>query len=125
MCAFSQERCFLAGRREHPCILQGPRQRSEPGTSIQLTCTSSEFSTPQVTVTWLKNNHKLPKPQTSVHLSGDAYNVTSSVLIPLQADDVSSHVLCQVQHKSAMVFQKTIALAQFLRGKEFLFVRPG
>nr|KAF6423758.1 hypothetical protein HJG63_017616 [Rousettus aegyptiacus] len=102
-------------RRSHSYVLQGPLQRSEPGTSIQLTYMSSEFSTRQVTVTWLKNNHKLPKLQTSVHLSGDTYNVTSSVLVPLQADDVLSHVFCHVRHNTTLVLQKIINLDQYLR----------
>lgn len=122
---FTQEGCLLAARRSHSYVLQGPLQRSEPGTSIQLTYMSSEFSTQQVTVTWLKNNHKLPKLQTSVHLSGDTYNVTSSVLVPLQADDVLSHVFCHVWHNTTLVLQKIINLDQYLRGKEFLFVQLG
>uniref|UniRef100_A0A2K5RWC8 Ig-like domain-containing protein n=1 Tax=Cebus imitator TaxID=2715852 RepID=A0A2K5RWC8_CEBIM len=77
----------------------GPLQRSEPGTRIRLTYTSSGFSTNQVTVTWLKNKHKLPKPQTSIRRSGRTYNVTSSVLVPLTEDDVLSHVVCYVEHK--------------------------
>uniref|UniRef100_A0A2K6SU87 Immunoglobulin C1-set domain-containing protein n=1 Tax=Saimiri boliviensis boliviensis TaxID=39432 RepID=A0A2K6SU87_SAIBB len=71
----------------------GPLQRSEPGTRIRLTYTSSGFSTNQVTVTWLKNKHELPKPQTSVRRSGHTYNVTSSVLVLLTDDDVLSHVV--------------------------------
>uniref|UniRef100_A0A2I3GYP7 Uncharacterized protein n=1 Tax=Nomascus leucogenys TaxID=61853 RepID=A0A2I3GYP7_NOMLE len=55
----------------------GPLQRSEPGTRIRLTYTSSGFSTHQITVTWLKNKHELPNPQTSIQYSGHTYNVTS------------------------------------------------
>ncbi|XP_045050461.2 signal-regulatory protein beta-1-like [Desmodus rotundus] len=103
------------GSSAYPYVLQGPLQRSEPGTSIHLTYRSSGFPTQQVTVTWLKNNRTLPRPQTSVHLSGGTYNVTSSVLIPLQANDVLSHVFCLVQHKLRPAFQKTINLDQYLR----------
>ncbi|XP_019501252.1 PREDICTED: signal-regulatory protein beta-1-like [Hipposideros armiger] len=103
------------GRSAYSHIFQGPLQRSEPGTSIQLTYMSSGFPTSHVTVTWRKNNHTLLKPQREVHLSGDTYNVTSSVLIPLQAGDVFSHVLCQVQHKSTVVSQQIIRLDQYLR----------
>ncbi|KAL4833303.1 hypothetical protein H8958_014262 [Nasalis larvatus] len=62
-----------------PCKARctGPLQRSEPGTRIRLTYTSSGFATHQVTVTWLKNKHVLPNPQTSVQYSGHTYNVTS------------------------------------------------
>ncbi|XP_032151534.1 tyrosine-protein phosphatase non-receptor type substrate 1-like isoform X2 [Sapajus apella] len=98
-----------------PHKLQGPLQRSEPGTRIRLTYTSSGFSTNQVTVTWLKNKHKLPKPQTSIRRSGRTYNVTSSVLVPLTEDDVLSHVVCYVEHKLMPFFQKTIDLDQYLR----------
>ncbi|KAM7126933.1 signal-regulatory protein beta-1-like isoform 1-T2 [Molossus nigricans] len=96
-------------------ILQGPLQRSEPGTSIRLTFMSSGFPTQQVMVTWLKNSLKLPNPQTSVHLGGDTYNVTSSVLVPLQADDMLSHVLCLVHYKSKLIWQQAITLDQYLR----------
>ena len=50
-------------------------------------------------VTWLRNDHKLPKPQTSVHPSGDFYGVTRSVLVPLQADGVLSLLLCHVENR--------------------------
>ncbi|XP_045689280.1 signal-regulatory protein beta-1-like isoform X2 [Phyllostomus hastatus] len=103
------------GSSPYPSVLHGPLQRSEPGTSIRLTYTSSGFPTQQVTVTWLKNNRTLPHPQTSIHLSGGTYNVTSSVLIPLQANDMLSHVVCLVQHKSRPAFQKTVSLDQYLR----------
>ncbi|XP_034497490.1 signal-regulatory protein beta-1-like [Ailuropoda melanoleuca] len=102
-------------RSAHSYSLQGPLQRSEPGASIQLTYTSSGFPSRQVTVTWLKKNLALPAWQTHVHASGDTYNVTSRVLVPLQADDVLSFVQCHVNHKSTPVFQKTIGLDQYLR----------
>ncbi|EFB14670.1 hypothetical protein PANDA_021460 [Ailuropoda melanoleuca] len=108
------------GRSAHSYSLQGPLQRSEPGASIQLTYTSSGFPSRQVTVTWLKKNLALPAWQTHVHASGDTYNVTSRVLVPLQADDVLSFVQCHVNHKSTPVFQKTIGLDQYLRGKDVL-----
>nr|XP_020137639.1 signal-regulatory protein beta-1-like [Microcebus murinus] len=105
----------VQGRRPHPYSLQGPPQRSEPGTSIRLTYTTSGFSTRHVTVTWLKNKHELPKSQTSVRHSGHTYNVTSSVLVPLKNEDVSSYVVCLVEHNSTLFFQKTISLDQYLR----------
>uniref|UniRef100_UPI0040385158 signal-regulatory protein beta-1-like n=1 Tax=Callospermophilus lateralis TaxID=76772 RepID=UPI0040385158 len=95
--------------------VEGPLQRAEPGTSIQLTYTSSGLHTRQVSVTWLKNKHELPKSKTVILASGDTYNVTSSVLVPLQLDDMNSEVLCHVKHKLTMVFQKTINLSQYLR----------
>uniref|UniRef100_A0A8C8WL70 Ig-like domain-containing protein n=1 Tax=Panthera leo TaxID=9689 RepID=A0A8C8WL70_PANLE len=95
--------------------LQGPLQRSEPGKSIQLTYVSSGFPSRHITVTWFKKNHELPKTQTYVHPSGDTHNVTSRVLVPLQADDVLSFVQCHVSHKSTLVFQKAISLDQYLR----------
>ncbi|XP_036176844.1 tyrosine-protein phosphatase non-receptor type substrate 1-like [Myotis myotis] len=103
------------GGSSYSYTLQGPPQRSEPGTSILLKYTSSGFHTQHVTVAWLKNNHTLPNPQTSVHLSRDTYNVSSSVRVPLQAGDVRSQVFCLVMHKSKLAFQKTIALDQYLR----------
>ncbi|KAK2109728.1 hypothetical protein P7K49_009474 [Saguinus oedipus] len=114
--ALSWEGSVLAGRSAQPQShkLQGPLQRSEPGTRIRLTYTSSGFLTNQVTVTWLKNKRELPKPQTSVRRSGHTYNVTSSVLVPLTDDDVLSHVICYVEHKLMLFFQKTIDLDQYL-----------
>ncbi|XP_066242712.1 tyrosine-protein phosphatase non-receptor type substrate 1-like [Saccopteryx leptura] len=113
------------GRSGSSHVLQGPPQRSEPGTSIELTYTSSGIPSQQVKVTWLKNNLVLPDPQTSVRLSGDAYNVTSRVLVPLQGDDVFSHVLCYVQHRSIPIFRDTVSLDQYLRGKQRLFCPAG
>ncbi|XP_066093685.1 signal-regulatory protein beta-1-like [Saccopteryx bilineata] len=108
-----------------PHAPQGPPQRPEPGTSIELTYTSSGIPSQQVKVTWLKNNLVLPGPQTSVRLSGDAYNVTSRALVPLQGDDVFSHVLCYVQHRSVPIFRDTVSLDQYLRGKQRLFSPAG
>ena len=90
-----------------------------------MTFMSSRFCTCQVTVTCIKNTHQLLKPQTSIHLSGDTYDVTRSVLISLQADNVYSLVLCQVKHRSTLVSQKTIQLDQYLRDKDILFVQTG
>ncbi|XP_048667159.1 signal-regulatory protein beta-1-like [Marmota marmota marmota] len=95
--------------------VEGPLQRAEPGTSIQLMYTSSGLHTRQVSVTWLKNKHELPQSKTVILASGDTYNVTSSVLVPLQLDDMNSEVLCHVKHKLTTVFQKTINLDQYLR----------
>ena len=121
----SREGSLPAGQSTHSYSLQGPLQRSEPGTNIQLTYMSSGFPSRHVTVTWLKKNHKLPKWQTHVHLSRDTYNVTSRVLVPLQADDVLSFVQCHVNHKSTLLFQKTISLDQYLRGKNILSAQVG
>lgn len=86
---------------------------------------SSGFPSRHVTVTWLKKNRELPKQQTHVHASGDTYNVTSRVLVPLLADDVLSVVQCHVSHKSMLVFHKNISLDQYLLGKDIFPVQVG
>ncbi|XP_058535877.1 signal-regulatory protein beta-1-like [Ochotona princeps] len=103
------------GRMAHSVQLQGPQQRSEPGTSIQLTYSSSRVQTQHVTVTWFKNSLELPRSQTSIQPVGDTYNVTSSVLVPLLAGDALSLVLCHVKHKSTLVFQQSVHLNHYLR----------
>ncbi|KFO20552.1 Tyrosine-protein phosphatase non-receptor type substrate 1 [Fukomys damarensis] len=95
--------------------LEGPQQRFEPGTSIQLTYTLSRLRKNHVVVTCLKNNHKLPKPQTKFLPIGDTYNVTSTVSVPLTKDDVFSFVHCKVKQNSTLIFQKNISLSQYLR----------
>ncbi|XP_053429716.1 signal-regulatory protein beta-1-like [Nycticebus coucang] len=62
-----------------------------------------------------ENKRELPKSQTSIYHDGHTYNVTSSVLVPLKEDDVFSNVIFHVQHKSTVVFRKTIGLEQYLR----------
>ncbi|XP_076784429.1 tyrosine-protein phosphatase non-receptor type substrate 1-like [Arvicanthis niloticus] len=104
----------VKGRKDFSHHLEGPLQRFTPGANIQLKYTSSALPTRQVTVTWLKNNHSLLQTQTSVLSSGKTYNVTSTVLVPLENDDILSLVLCLVQHKSLVVFQKAIYLDQYL-----------
>uniref|UniRef100_A0A2I2ZE04 Ig-like domain-containing protein n=1 Tax=Gorilla gorilla gorilla TaxID=9595 RepID=A0A2I2ZE04_GORGO len=89
--------------------------RVKPGTRIRLTYTSSGFSTHQVTVTWLKNKHELPNPQTSVQYSGHTYNVTSSVLVPLMDDDVFSHVVCHVEHKLTSPYSDSVPVFHLLQ----------
>nr|XP_008254429.2 signal-regulatory protein beta-1 isoform X1 [Oryctolagus cuniculus] len=103
------------GRMAHSVNLEGPRQRSKPGTSIQLTYSSSGVYTQHVTVIWFKNSSKLPRSQTSVQPSGHTYNVTSSVLVPLRADDLFSSVVCHVKHGPTLVFEQSVHLSQYLR----------
>nr|XP_051701132.1 signal-regulatory protein beta-1 isoform X2 [Oryctolagus cuniculus] len=108
------------GRMAHSVNLEGPRQRSKPGTSIQLTYSSSGVYTQHVTVIWFKNSSKLPRSQTSVQPSGHTYNVTSSVLVPLRADDLFSSVVCHVKHGPTLVFEQSVHLSQYLRASSGL-----
>ncbi|XP_059114921.1 signal-regulatory protein beta-1-like [Peromyscus eremicus] len=103
------------GRKDYSNHLEGPLHRSSAGTSIQLKYASSELPTHQVTVTWLKNNHSSLQTQTNVFSSGNTYNVTSSVLVPLESDDIFSSVLCRVEYKLSVIFLKVINLDQYLR----------
>lgn len=60
-------------------------------------------------MTWIKNNHQILQSETSILPSGregNTFNVTSSVLVPLAKDDVLSVVLCHMEHKFFVVFQK-------------------
>ncbi|XP_021484580.1 signal-regulatory protein beta-1-like isoform X1 [Meriones unguiculatus] len=102
------------GRKDSSHHLEGPLHRFTPGTNIQLKYMSSALSTRQVTVTWRKNNRSLLQTQTSVFSSGDTYNVSSIVSIPLERDDILSSVLCQVEQNLLVVFQKVIYLDQYL-----------
>ncbi|XP_035302930.1 signal-regulatory protein beta-1 [Cricetulus griseus] len=102
------------GMRDYSNHLEGPLQRSSAGTSIQLKYSSSKLPTQHVTVTWLKNNHSHLQTQTNVFTSGNTYSVTSSVLVPLESDDILSSVLCRVEHKFSVIFQKVINLDQYL-----------
>ncbi|EGV93327.1 Signal-regulatory protein beta-1 isoform 3, partial [Cricetulus griseus] len=104
------------GMRDYSNHLEGPLQRSSAGTSIQLKYSSSKLPTQHVTVTWLKNNHSHLQTQTNVFTSGNTYSVTSSVLVPLESDDILSSVLCRVEHKFSVIFQKVINLDQYLSG---------
>ncbi|GAB1286888.1 hypothetical protein APTSU1_000211800 [Apodemus speciosus] len=104
----------VKGRKDYSHHLEGPTRRFTPGASIQLKYTSSELPTSHVTVAWFKNNHSILQTQTSILSSGETYNVTSTVQVPLESDDILSLVLCLVQHKSLVVFQKVIYLGQYL-----------
>lgn len=86
----------LTGRSSHSHTLQGtPRSGHKHPTEGHILQSPRR----QNPVTWLRNDHKLPKPQTSVHPSGDFYGVTRSVLVPLQADGVLSLLLCHVENR--------------------------
>ncbi|KAG8513402.1 hypothetical protein J0S82_018729 [Galemys pyrenaicus] len=93
----------LAGAQVHSCTLRGPLQRSEPGTSTQLTVTASGFASSRVA--------------TGSRPSGHPYNVTSSVLVPLQAGDVSSLAVCLVEHNSTAIFREGVELKHYLGGQ--------
>ncbi|XP_051001011.1 uncharacterized protein LOC127188630 [Acomys russatus] len=102
------------GRKDSSHHLEGPLYRSPPGTSIQLKYTSSALPTGQITVTWLKNNHSLLQTYTNIFSSGDTYNATSSVTVPLKSNDILSSVLCRVEQNLLVVFQKVVYLDQYL-----------
>ncbi|XP_010720783.1 tyrosine-protein phosphatase non-receptor type substrate 1-like [Meleagris gallopavo] len=71
-----------------------------------------------IQVQWLKNSSPVRAvlPHITSELSNSSYNMSSTVQVMLQKDDVHSNLTCQVQHSTlAAPLRRTYALGQVLR----------
>ncbi|NXE88674.1 SHPS1 phosphatase, partial [Menura novaehollandiae] len=84
-----------------PPLVSGPEQRVRPGQSVPFTCTTGGFFPETITVKWLKDkapmSAQLPRV-TEGRLK--SYNMSSTVMVSLQKDDVRSRLVCEVQHST-------------------------
>ncbi|NXC85921.1 SHPS1 phosphatase, partial [Cercotrichas coryphoeus] len=86
-----------------PPLVSGPAQRVVPGQPVPFTCTTGGFFPKEIGVKWFKNKNKNPmtaqQPQVT-QWRVKTYNMSSTVMVPLQKDDVSSQLTCEVQHST-------------------------
>ncbi|NXO61150.1 SHPS1 phosphatase, partial [Aramus guarauna] len=81
-------------------VVSGPSHREKPGQSVPFTCTARRFFPKDITVKWLKDKAEISaqQPQITPERTNSSYNMSSTVTVMLQEDDVRSQLICEVQH---------------------------
>ncbi|NWW77030.1 SHPS1 phosphatase, partial [Climacteris rufus] len=84
-----------------PPLVSGPEQRARPEQSVPFTCTTGGFFPRNIGVKWFKNKDPMVAqlPQLT-EWRVNSYNMSSTVMVTLQKEDVSSVLLCEVQHST-------------------------
>ncbi|NXV06677.1 SHPS1 phosphatase, partial [Cettia cetti] len=103
--------------RPSPPLVSGPERRAEPGQSVPFTCTTGGFSPEEIGVKWFKNKDPMVAQLPQV-TEGRAktYNMSSTVMVTLQKDDVRSQLICELQHSTLRVpLQGRYQLSRVLR----------
>ncbi|NWV53456.1 SHPS1 phosphatase, partial [Daphoenositta chrysoptera] len=84
-----------------PPLVSGPEQRAMAGQSVPFTCTTGGFFPKEIGVKWFKNRvlmlAQLPQ---FTEWPMKSYNVSSTVMLTLQKEDVRSQLICEVQHST-------------------------
>ncbi|NWW31610.1 SHPS1 phosphatase, partial [Panurus biarmicus] len=84
-----------------PPLVSGPEQRARPGHSVPFTCTTGGFFPEKIDVKWFKNKDPMMAQLPQVTEWGvKTYNMSSTVMVTLQKDDVLSQLSCEVQHST-------------------------
>ncbi|NXX24338.1 SHPS1 phosphatase, partial [Nicator chloris] len=87
-----------------PPLVSGPEQRVRPGLSVPFTCTTGGFFPEKIGVKWFKNKDPMSVQQPQITEWGvKTYNMSSTVMVTLQKDDVRSQLVCEVQHSTLQV----------------------
>ncbi|KAM9260278.1 tyrosine-protein phosphatase non-receptor type substrate 1-like [Cariama cristata] len=83
-----------------PPVVSGPDQRAGPGQSVLFTCTAGGFFPKNISVKWLKDEAPMSAQQLQITpgRTNSSYNMSSTVTMMLQEDDVRSQLVCEVQH---------------------------
>ncbi|NWY73278.1 SHPS1 phosphatase, partial [Erithacus rubecula] len=84
-----------------PVLVSGPEQRAVPGQTVPFTCTTGGFFPKEIEVKWFKNKNPISGQQPQVtEWRLKTYNMSSTVRVILQKDDVPSQLTCEVQHST-------------------------
>ncbi|KAM6378680.1 signal-regulatory protein beta-1-like [Pluvialis apricaria] len=100
-------------------VVSGPGRRAGPGQSVPFTCTAGGFFPEDIRVKWLKDRTPISAQQTRVTPGRTkfSYNMSSTVTMTLEVDDVRSQLICEVQHATLTApLRGTYRLSQALRG---------
>ncbi|KAL9835135.1 tyrosine-protein phosphatase non-receptor type substrate 1-like isoform 2-T2 [Geothlypis trichas] len=82
-----------------PPLVSGPEQRVRLEQSVPFTCTTGGFFPEKIEVKWFKNSNSMGArpPQVTVGRM-KTYNMSSTVMVTLEKDDVRSQLICEVTH---------------------------
>uniref|UniRef100_A0A803W9N0 Ig-like domain-containing protein n=1 Tax=Ficedula albicollis TaxID=59894 RepID=A0A803W9N0_FICAL len=102
-----------------PPLVSGPEQRAVLGQSVPFTCTATGFFPREITVKWFKNKNPISAQQPQVsEWRVKTYNMSSTVKVTLQKDDVLSQLTCEVQHSTLPApLRGSFQLSRVLRGE--------
>ncbi|NWH88815.1 SHPS1 phosphatase, partial [Aegithalos caudatus] len=103
--------------RPSPPLVSGPEQRAEPGQSVPFNCTTGGFFPEKIGVKWFKNRDPMVAQVPQVTEWGmKTYNMSSTVMVTLQKDDVRSQLFCELHHSTLQVpLQERYQLSRVLR----------
>ncbi|XP_014745562.1 PREDICTED: tyrosine-protein phosphatase non-receptor type substrate 1-like [Sturnus vulgaris] len=84
-----------------PPLVSGPEQRVSPGQSVSFTCTTGGFFPKEIVVKWFNNTGPVMAQQPQItEWRVKTYNMSSTVMVTLQKDNVHSQLTCEVQHST-------------------------
>ncbi|NXA78396.1 SHPS1 phosphatase, partial [Thryothorus ludovicianus] len=84
-----------------PPFVSGPGQRAGPEQTVPFTCTSGGFFPKEISVKWFKNKDPMvAQPSQVTEWERKTFNMSSTVRVTLQKDDVRSQLICEVQHST-------------------------
>ncbi|XP_066417440.1 signal-regulatory protein beta-1-like [Molothrus aeneus] len=100
-----------------PPLVSGPEQRARPEESVPFTCTTGGFLPDKIEVKWFKNNNPMAaQPPQVTEWKMKTYNMSSTVRVTLQKDDVRSQLTCEVAHSTLPVpLRGSFQLSRVLR----------
>ncbi|KAM6378561.1 tyrosine-protein phosphatase non-receptor type substrate 1-like [Pluvialis apricaria] len=99
-------------------VVSGPGRRAGPGQSVPFTCTAGGFFPEDIRVKWLKDRTPISaqQPRVTPGRTKFSYNMSSTVTMTLEVDDVRSQLICEVQHATLTApLRGTYRLSQALR----------
>ncbi|XP_075373268.1 tyrosine-protein phosphatase non-receptor type substrate 1-like [Mycteria americana] len=90
----------LVHAKPTPPVVSGPDRRAGLRQAVSFTCTAGGFYPKDIGVKWLKDDHQISalQPQITPVRTNSSYNMSSTVTVLLQEDDVRSQLVCEVQH---------------------------
>ncbi|XP_068918806.1 tyrosine-protein phosphatase non-receptor type substrate 1-like [Petaurus breviceps papuanus] len=85
-------------------VVSGPQERVNIERMENFSCNSVGFSPKNITLKWFKNGNEIHTPWTKILPEDNSvsYNITSIVLVKLEASDVHSEVICEVNHSTLL-----------------------
>ncbi|NXX57429.1 SHPS1 phosphatase, partial [Scopus umbretta] len=101
-----------------PPVVSGPDRRAGPRQSVSFTCAAGGFFPKEISVKWLKDGAPISaqQPQITPGQTRSSYNVSSTVSMTLQEDDVRSQLVCEVGHATLTApLRGTYQLSKALR----------
>ncbi|XP_056668353.1 tyrosine-protein phosphatase non-receptor type substrate 1 isoform X1 [Monodelphis domestica] len=83
-------------------LVSGPQGRINVGQVENFTCKAHGFSPKDIKLKWLKNNNDITTnlPKIFPENNSVSYNITSTTQVKLEANDVHSKIICEVDHET-------------------------